>query len=209
MLLLINNYITNFDLGELEIRHYVGERMKALSGIDYMVLHTSEVNGDTLKKYPEVTGIVSGGSRDFWDDIDAQAEYGGQMELMRKVDVPFLGICGGHAVLGLAFGVGSRRLDFGLERKEFNPVEFTGESPLLTDIPKESMMWDYRWYFLPKAPEGFVNVARAENTDIMMIQKEDGSPLYGTQFHPEKYNDQYPDGKQMFKNFLEIVEKYS
>ncbi|MEZ5341385.1 MAG: hypothetical protein R2706_08030 [Acidimicrobiales bacterium] len=49
-------------------------------------------------------------------------------------------------------------------------------------------------------PPGFIATASTEITPLqMMINNE--RRIVGTQFHPEYWTDEYPDGRRMVENF--------
>ena len=60
---------------------------------------------------------------------------------------------------------------------------------------------------LKNVPDGFVKIARSAHCDISGIRHKE-KPIYGIQFHPEKYTEDFTDGKIIFKNYIELIRKY-
>jgi len=53
-------------------------------------------------------------------------------------------------------------------------------------------------------PKGFMNMASTTECRVQAI-KHRQKPIYGTQFHPESYDDQHQDGKTVLNNFFRIA----
>ena len=52
-------------------------------------------------------------------------------------------------------------------------------------------------------PKNFKRTAWNETCPIQAMEHT-GRPLFGVQFHPELFDDEHPNGRQILKNFLEI-----
>ena len=50
-------------------------------------------------------------------------------------------------------------------------------------------------------PDGFALLARSETSRIATM-KHPGRPLYGVQFHPERFTKEHPEGDAVVGNFL-------
>lgn len=137
--------------------------------------------------------------------------------LAEEMDVPILGICGGHQALALAFGgkVGPIRggeddcLPYtrdrqvgviGLTRTEPDPI-FKG---LQRDLRLSSSHYDE----VKLLPPTFVLLASEKNSRIQ-IMRHAARPVYGIQGHPERFDQNRPDGGILIRNFLTIARTHN
>jgi len=128
-----------------------------------------------------------------------------------KTTTPILGICGGHQLLGLAFGVPCVTLDDKEpgEKREGRDYEYQyhyvrvveAEDPIFRGVPAREVggwhdysttgrmlrVWQNHGLQLNRVPEGFRLLAdsvRCRNQ--MMVKRADGQLIYAVQFHLEK-----------------------
>lgn len=124
----------------------------------------------------------------------------GSLELARSLDrqVPLLGVCLGHQVLGQVFGVASvaaRRLVYG----KAEPMLHQGRR-LLRGLPPGFLAARYHSLALAELPPQFEALAHSEEGELMAMAHTE-RPWYGLQFHPESFMS--PDGTQILRNFLD------
>src|SRR5215210_3790053 len=128
-----------------------------------------------------------------------------------KTKTPILGICGGHQLIGLCFGVGCVTLDHAEpgERRDGRNFEyqyrfiritepgdpiFRGlherEEGVWQDYTSEGdilRVWQNHGLQLPRLPEGFKLLATSYLCrNQMMVKRADGQLIYTVQFHLEK-----------------------
>ena len=129
------------------------------------------------------------------------------------VEIPLIGICGGHQVIGLLFGADLRRND--AEPLGLYPVFVTEkgiQDPLFTDVELEDR--EGRSCFMSCAhhrdtitlPEGFVLLASTELCPIALMRHPTRS-VYGSQLHLENAEDLPGMGTsaQLLRNFERLV----
>ena len=128
-----------------------------------------------------------------------------------KTTIPILGICGGHQLIGLCFGVPCVTLEGEepAERREGRTFEYQYHYVLITD-PEDAIfrglgarpsgelqdytpagpvlrVWQNHGLQLPRAPEGFRLLAKGPYChNQMMVKRTDGQLIYTVQFHLEK-----------------------
>ena len=59
---------------------------------------------------------------------------------------------------------------------------------------------------LSQVPAGFTLFASTDTCPVQMIGRTD-RPVYATQFHPEQWDDEHPDGRRFLENFFRVTLK--
>ena len=157
----------------------------------------------TAARFDASDGVVLSGSPDMISDPKVQGKYAGEMEAIRGSRVPVLGVCFGHQMMASAFGAevvkdGSHVLDMVMTR-------VLARDPLFGGLPDELMLLESRWEVVKSLPPGFSLVARSATSEIATM-KHRSRPLYGVQFHPERYTKENPDGYTVVGNFVRLLE---
>jgi GMP synthase (glutamine-hydrolysing) len=154
--------------------------------------------------------IILSGQSHPWDRYSPES-LAGVFELIRKAAQPILGVCGGHQQMALAFGA---RVDLmsrqepgegyeGAKRERgYFAVETTGEG-IFKDLPSQINVWHSHFDEVKELPKGFRRTAFNENCAIQAMEHT-GRVLFGVQFHPELFDDEHPDGRQVIENFLRM-----
>jgi GMP synthase (glutamine-hydrolysing) len=75
---------------------------------------------------------------------------------------------------------------------------------LFEGLPNPMMLLESRLEVVKSLPTGLRFIARSETSKIAAI-KHDRRPLYGVQFHPERYSREHPDGNAVVKNFIRLL----
>jgi len=189
MILLIDNY----DSFTYNIFQYVSELEK-----DVKVVRNDEITVDEIKELAPEAIIISPGP-------GLPAEAGICNELVKEVykDIPILGICLGHQIIGEALG-GEVVKAGAIKHGKTSLITHNGNGPFsYLEQPLEVMR--YHSYVVDKQslPLTFKVMATAmDDKEIMALQYR-GYPVYGIQFHPESIGTD--TGKKMIGNFLEEI----
>jgi GMP synthase (glutamine-hydrolysing) len=131
--------------------------------------------------------------------------------IVEDMNIPVIGICGGHQALALAFGgkVGPIRggeddcLPYGnnpTERGRHN-VYVVADDPLFQGMGKTVNLVQNHYDEVKRLPAGFIRLAQ--------IIKHPTKPAYGVQAHTEYYLKTRPDGGLLLKNFLGIAKAHN
>ena len=138
-------------------------------------------------------------------------EFYGEFEMIRKTDIPILGICAGHQFLTMAYGLTFVRSmgwtddsTFGLKPQIRIRPEYKAD-PIFSGIPNPfSAVEIHSWAVSPVTiPDGYV--ITSETGYIQTLQSEKKT-LFGSQFHGEVKLD-YNQGGSYITNFLKIALK--
>jgi GMP synthase (glutamine-hydrolysing) len=135
----------------------------------------------------------------------------GVFSVIKQASQPILGLCGGHQQIALAYGatvglMGRVEPGEGYEgakrERGFLSVENTGEG-LFKGLPSQITVWHNHCDEVKELPDGFRATASNETCRIQAMQQK-GRRLYGIQFHPELFDDEHPEGRQVVENFLSL-----
>jgi GMP synthase-like glutamine amidotransferase len=192
-------------------------RFERLSGAPCLLLHFTQVDRRLFERLGVRAVVVSGHST-LIDDYD-RGQLAPLLEVIRETAAPVLGLCGGHQLIGLAFGAPPApmgRLAAGETdphpdlapgmRKEWGPyrVRISGEDPLFAGLGASVIVEQRHFWELKGVPAGFVQLATSDACPIQAIRHQ-SRPLYGVQFHPERYTDVHPDGRTILTNFFRLT----
>lgn len=177
----------------------------------------------TLARIEQIapSALVIGGNLTDWSAYDS-ADLAGLFATIRAAPVPILGICAGHQLIGQAHGAAWGPLGAPQtgeidpdpafapgQRKEcgFLPVEIDPRCPLFHGLPPRSTFFQFHYWQLDDIPAGFAIRAHSPLSTIQAIERHD-RPVFGVQFHPERYDSAYPDGATVLRNFFALSQVY-
>ncbi len=205
-------------LADKPVEEYSGaklrDRMQQLSGVRCVVVHFTEVQGQDLE-HPHIKAIlITGRSRVVSRELDAQF-----YPLIRETAIPLFGFCGGMQMISQAYSsavVPMRSLREGeadpnpnyhpgrYKEWGFLPVQIVQRDPLFEGLPDEIVVRQAHAYQVQQVPDEFLLLASTAECTIQAI-KHRQRLVYGTQFHPEVYDDQHPDGRTVVSNFFRLA----
>jgi GMP synthase (glutamine-hydrolysing) len=138
--------------------------------------------------------------------------------IIEEMNIPMIGICGGHQALAIAFGgkVGPIR---GGEDDCFpygdNPTErgrhnifVTEKDPLFDGMGASLNLVQNHYDEVKRLPAGFMCLAENKLCKYQVI-KHPAKPAYGVQAHTEYFMKHKPDGGILLKNFLNIAKEHN
>jgi len=164
--------------------------------------------------------VLSGCTTD-WNDYDLK-DFDGLFDLICVAPVPILGICAGHQLIGYAHGASWGPLGFLQEgeidsnpniapgrRKEsgFISIRINAASPLFRGFGQTATFFQSHYWQLQETPAGFITRARSTWSEIQAIEHA-AQPVFGVQFHPERYYSAHPDGKIVLHNFFALARNH-
>lgn len=167
--------------------------------VEYTTARLKEV---VLQKDPDI--VVLTGSNFMLSKPDTRTVFRPEMDLIRETDLPFLGICFGHQLIGAAYG--SQVMDLGHSIREFKEVRLLRKDALFDGLPGSIRVSESHRQALTRVPDGFRHLAESATSQVeaMCHQK---LPLYGVQFHPERSDEKHPHGRIIIQNFLKLAAK--
>ncbi len=184
------------------------------SNIDRLVVnptikrvHFTELTHELVQDFNAEAIILSGTLRDF--DFYEPHLFAQLDEFLRTTSIPILGICGGHQMVGQAFGAKVVTLDEKppSEQRTNRQVEYQYRFVTITDEhdpifvrllghpgyerqhknSKVMRVWQNHGLQLDHLPAGFKHLARGYLAEQqMMVRRTAEQLIYGVQFHIEK-----------------------
>jgi GMP synthase (glutamine-hydrolysing) len=158
----------------------------------YSEIVARDISAAEIKKLKPGGLILSGGPA----SVYAEDAYRMDPELL-DLGIPVLGICYGHQLM--ADIAGGEVSNTGTGEYGKADLVVTGDSFLLSDLPREQSVWMSHQDQVTQAPPGFTAVAATAGASVATMEDRDRG-LYGVQFHPEVGHT--PRGAEILKRFL-------
>lgn len=190
------------------------DRARAISGLPCVLVHYSQTRQSDFDQ-PQLKAIVlMARAKRLSAEIDQWL-----FALIRETRVPMIGFCGGAQMMAQAYGGAIDKMRplrpgetdphpqyFPGDFKEwgFMPVSVTKDDPLFARLGPQPVMREMHSYHITKLPQPFEVLASSAECKVQVIKHHDRL-LYGTQFHPEAYDDAHPDGRTLLENFFRLA----
>ena len=193
-------------------------RFEALSGEVCVIRHFSQFRSQDLWD-PAISALVTSGNRSLWDEYDLESDFRQFRQAIHESRKPILGICGGHQLIGLLLGGQAEPLrplqpaepdiypDYApgfLKEWGYYQVAFAQEDPLFDGFERPLLVKQMHFWHLAALPPNLVSIAHNENCPVQALKHRE-RPLYGVQFHPEFYDEEHLDGRQLLRNFFRLA----
>jgi GMP synthase (glutamine-hydrolysing) len=137
--------------------------------------------------------------------------------IAEEMNIPVLGICGGHQALALAFGgkVGPIRagehdcLPYSRARQGgVVPLTLTQPDPIFGGVDGNLSITQSHYDEVKVLPPGFVLLASEKDSPVQ-IMRHAKRPVYGVQGHPESFHPGRPGGALLIRNFIKIARTHN
>lgn len=91
------------------------------------------------------------------------------------------------------------------QEQGFMPVRVIEQHPLLDGLGVEPVFFQLHSWEVKSLPDAFQRLAGSQLCDVQIIAHKT-APLFGVQFHPERYDEDHPDGRTILGNFFKIAQ---
>jgi GMP synthase-like glutamine amidotransferase len=193
--------------------------LEGVSGDLCLMAHYSRVSLEMLRQVRPWAVCHSGCGAEFktYDVL----EHKGYNAVIRQWEGPQIGLCGGHQIIAHAFGgtVGHMgRLKTGEADhnpsyhaglyKEWGayPVRIVRPDPLFAGLGKGIMVLQSHMDEVKRLPRCLTLLAGSARCRVQAFVHMD-KPVYGVQFHPERFSKDYPDGGKVLENFFRLARQ--
>ncbi len=150
------------------------------------------------KEHEGIIGIIISGAPLLITEMDMNP-YLQKTKWLKDIDIPVLGICFGHQLIGLNYGAFGSLMR---EDRDWQEIEFTDTDPIMDRMPHVTEMMEDHCEAI-SIPPNFKLLASSDacvNEAMKHISKD----LYGVQFHPEVSGNM---GRVLIENFIRICNK--
>lgn len=193
--LLVNNYDTSHHERAMTLRASLIK-----NGAEVQMRESREVSSARFQGYD---AVVLSGSYEMLSQVKTRVKFRNEMDAVRDANIPILGICFGHQLLGLTFG--SRIVKAARPVTGYSDTELLKKSSLFENLPSTITVYESHHEVVDSLPRSFAHLARSPTAEICAM-KHSSIPLYGVQFHPERNSVEKPDGNLVVGNFVRSVD---
>lgn len=192
-------------------------RFEEITGQACLVQHYTQITEAKLHEWG-IKALLLSGCSTVWDEYNFDC-FQELFHVIRESDIPIIGFCGGHQFIGYVYDMPSAPLGplpEGMadprpemapgEMKEygFTHVDVLHPDPLFEGLGSRPLFWESHWWEVQSVPPGFTLLASTDACRVQAI-KHESRLLYGTQFHPESYDEDHQDGKVLLTNFFRMA----
>ena len=200
--------------GRLKVKY----RLEDISGEPCLIVRYPQVSPQLLRDVNARAVLVSGCATDF--EHYAEADLAGLRAVYRAAALPTLGFCGGLQLMAQTYGApidampplapgepdpyqGAYAPGVHQERG-FMPVRVHAAHPWFDGLGPQPVVYESHYWEVKSPPSGFCVLAESDLCGVQAMAHEQ-LPLFGTQFHPERYDDAHPDGRKLIENFFRLA----
>ncbi len=136
---------------------------------------------------------------------ESKRDVGNSPEIVLEVEVPILGVCLGHQIIGQVFGGKVGRVK-PLHGKS-SLVRHDGKT-IFSRVKNPLEAGRYHSLAVLEVPRGFEVSAVSLSDGVIMGIRHKSKPIEGVQFHPESVLTEYHSGEglKIIKNFVDLCK---
>ncbi|MBL1279160.1 MAG: gamma-glutamyl-gamma-aminobutyrate hydrolase family protein [Fluviicola sp.] len=144
-----------------------------------------------------VCGVIISGAPLLVTEVDP-SPYISKLDWIKMTELPVLGICFGHQIIGLLHGAFASRMK---EDRDWQTIEAYEDCPLFDRLPNAIEMMEDHCETI-SIPAGFELVASSDACVNEVMQHKEKT-IFGVQFHPEVSGNH---GRILIENFIKLSQ---
>ena len=203
----------------LAARTRITYRLEDLADQHCMLVRYDRVSHELLERLGATAIFISGNGTD--PSMYDEASLAPLREIVRARELPMFGLCGGFQFIAETLGAAVVPLEvdhdgadageatdgrvgpveFGYLPVDVFPVDVTERHPVLDGLGDQPVFRHAHSLHVPDPPAGFDVLASTDITPVQIVVNNKDR-IVGTQFHPEYWTDEHPEGQTMISNFL-------
>jgi GMP synthase (glutamine-hydrolysing) len=122
-----------------------------------------------------------------------------------KNEVDFMKICFGHQLMAMAFG--AEVMSMGSMIEGYYMVRRLSNNEIFEGLDERFLVCESHEEMVVDLPFDFELLGNSPNCPLE-VMKHSNLPMYGVQFHPERFDKEHPAGKSILENFFKLATWY-
>jgi GMP synthase (glutamine-hydrolysing) len=196
--LIIDNYSPNSPQIEALYNVIQDVTVHTVEVKSYTIIHSIE----DIKMYDI---IILSGSQHKLSDSEVFESYAIEADLVKDLKKPILGICHGHQLLAMAYG--ENVISTGTMLDGYYMIRRLSDDKIFEGLGEKILVRESHEEIIENLPYDFILLADSPNCQIE-VMKHAQLPIYGVQFHPERFDDKHPAGGVILDNFFRLAALY-
>lgn len=173
---------------------FLKELKRALNGNKITIIPFNKI--DLNADYSNFDRVILSGGHGL-NILNHSEKYAREINLIKTVKVPVLGICLGFELIGFTFNEKLKLLK--TKEKGIITIKKTREDILLKGVDKIEVYENHKWSI--KKTKNLLSLAKSK--DGIEITKHPKKSIWGVQFHPEMCVDK-TEGWKLLDNFMKM-----
>lgn len=183
----------------------VEQSLKNIEDVSCTISHYSSIDDKFIDNLKPQFIVLSGRIGHHWDENEIEEKYMPHLNTINNFNIPTLGICAGLQLIAMMDGgsIGKMIEEDDVLEEGYVKHFIVQDHPLLKGLGREFVCKQFHRDEVKVLPASMDLLASSEMCKVQIITHKE-LPIFGVQFHPEWYSNEYPDGQTILKNFLSI-----
>lgn len=183
----------------------VEQSLKNIEDVSCTISHYSSIDDKFIENLKPQFIILTGRIGHHWDENEMEEKYLPCLNTINNFNIPTLGICAGLQLIALMDGgsVGKMIEEEDVLEEGYVKHFIKQDHQLLNGLNHQFICKQFHRDEVKELPDSMTLLATSDMCKVQAIAHKK-LPIFGVQFHPEWYSNEYPDGRIILENFLNI-----